>query len=216
MTVANQEAKNGIVAAIRSILVPPPPIARELALFPDRFSTLLLAYDKTDFVDFVNKLHMQGSTVFAPSNHAFSRLGRRANAFLFNTEPGLRYLRAILKYHIAPNATLYSDTLYDKTSSDSEEDHVDSQQAKHFDLGTLLGDAHLGIDIGKIWGLLTVRINGFVDVAVQDGVAKDGVIHVVDKVLLPPHKHGQEDDVNGEEISVDELKKRLDDFMERE
>lgn len=159
---------------------------------------------------------MEGSTVFAPSNHAFSRLGGRANAFLFNTKPGLRYLRAILKYHVAPNATLYSDTLYDKTSSASEENHLDAEQAKHFDLGTLLGTARVGVDIGKVWGFLAVRVNGFVNVAVQDGIAKDGVIHVVDKVLLPPYKHKEAGTRDDDEISVDELKQRLESFMKEE
>lgn len=214
------EAKNGIVAAINSILVPPPMVGRELSLFPDRFSTLLLAYDKTNFVDFIHKLHMSGSTVFAPSNHAFSRLGRRANAFLFNTEPGLHYLRAILKYHIVPNATVYSDTIYDKTSNDAEGAMaLDAKESKHFDLATLLDEAHLGVDIGKIWGFLTIRINGFVNVAIQDGIAKNGVIHVVDKVLLPPRKHGENgisDDDDNEDISVDDLKRRLEDYVNKE
>jgi uncharacterized surface protein with fasciclin (FAS1) repeats len=206
------ETKNGIVAAISDILLPPPMVGRELTLFPDRFSTLLLAYEKTDFVDFVHKLHMEGSTVFAPSNHAFSRLGARANAFLFNTQPGLRYLRAILKYHIAPNATLYSDNIYDKTGSTS----LEAQQTGHFDLGTLLGEAHLGVDIGKIWGFLTMKVNGFVRVTVQDGIARNGVIHVVDKVLLPPHrkKDGESNSRDSEDdISVDELQRRLDAYI---
>ncbi|KAI9149093.1 Fe-S cluster assembly protein dre2 [Paramyrothecium foliicola] len=218
------EAKNGIIAAVRNILVPPPWIGKELSLFPDRFSTLLLAYEKTDFSNYLHKLHTDGNTLFAPSNNAFSRLGPRANAFLFNSEPGLRYLRAILKYHIAPNATLYSDTFYDKTGDKSETTKldVDAKEAKHFDLPTLLENAHLGVDIGKSWGFLTVRVNGFTNVVVQDGVAKNGVVHVLSKVLLPPHKHHdhghktQEEDDDNEDISVEELKARLADYVEEE
>lgn len=218
------EAKNGIIAAVRNILVPPPFAGKEISLFPDRFSTLLLAWDKTKFGEFVHKVHTNGSTIFAPSNHAFSRLGPKANAFLFNTETGLRYLSAILKYHVAPNATLYSDTIYDKRGDQSEavELDVDAKEAKHFDLATLLDNAHLGVDIGKSWGFLTVRINGFTNVAIQDAVAKNGVIHVVSKVLLPPHKHhdhghkAEEEDDDNEDISVEELKARLADYVDDE
>lgn len=203
------ESKNGIVAAVRNILVPPPAVGRELSLFPDRFSTLLLAYDKTEFVKFVHGLKMNGSTVFAPSNNAFHRLGPKANAFLFNTEHGLDYLKAILKYHIAPNATLYSDTFYDKAGA--KEVDASGSQPQHFDLETLLKDARVGVDIGKFWGFITVRVNAFNKVVVQDGIAKNGVIHVVDKVLLPPHKRGdhKSSDDEDEEISVAELKERL-------
>jgi uncharacterized surface protein with fasciclin (FAS1) repeats len=227
------ETKNGYVAAINSILLPPPMVGRVLTLFPDRFSTLLLAYEKTDFVDFVHNVPLVGTTVFAPSNHAFSRLGPRANAFLFNTKTGLGYLKAILKYHIVPNATLYSDAIYDKRDEKKSEgsatlDFGDDasaetavQPSKHFDLGTLLDNAHLGVDVGKSWGFLTVRVNGFVNVAVQDGLAKNGVIHVVDKVLIPPHKHhggegSQSDQNDNEDISVDELKARLADWVDED
>jgi uncharacterized surface protein with fasciclin (FAS1) repeats len=225
------ETKNGYIAAVNSILLPPPIIGRVLTLFPDRFSTLLLAYEKTDFADVIRHTSFEGSTVFAPSNHAFSRLGSRANAFLFNTKTGLRYLSAILKYHIVPNATLYSDAIYDKrdesknkgtaTLDFDDAETETAQPSKHFDLGTLLDNAHLGVDIGKNWGFLTVRVNGFVNVAVQDGLAKNGVIHVVDKVLIPPHKHhdgkeSESDENDNEDISVDELKARLADWVDEE
>jgi hypothetical protein len=54
-------------------------IGRVISLFPAQFSTLLLAYDKTDFVKFVHNVKMNGSTVFAPSNSAWERLGPKAN-----------------------------------------------------------------------------------------------------------------------------------------
>lgn len=54
-------------------------IGRVISLFPAQFSTLLLAYDKTDFVKYVHHIKMNGSTVFAPSNKAWERLGPKAN-----------------------------------------------------------------------------------------------------------------------------------------
>ncbi|KAJ6437442.1 fasciclin domain-containing protein [Purpureocillium lavendulum] len=205
-----QEAKNGIIHAVNHILVPPPMAGRVITLFPSQFSTLLLAYEKTDFVKFIHGVKMTGSTVFAPSNGAFERLGPRANAFLFNTEKGLKYLKALLKYHIAPNATLYSDAFYDKTGSD---DKVDAAETEHYDLGTLLGKARVSVDIARLGGFSAIRINGFAHVSVRDGLAKNGVIQVVDKVLIPQHKHhkGHSDDVK--DIDVEDLVTRLEPYV---
>lgn len=49
--------------------------------------------------------------MFAPSNFAFQKLGPRLNAFLFSSY-GQKYLKALLKYHIVANQTLYSDAYY--------------------------------------------------------------------------------------------------------
>ncbi|KEY72997.1 hypothetical protein S7711_04661 [Stachybotrys chartarum IBT 7711] len=205
--------KNGLVHAIGDILVPPPFAGREISLFPQYFSTLLLAWEKTDFGKFVHGVKTTGTTVFAPSNEAFSRLGTRANAFLFNTETGLKYLNAILKYHVTANATLYSDAYYDHTS---DEDAVNSASGTHYELTTLLHDLHLGVDVGRVLGFLTLRVNGFSRVTVQDGIARNGVVHVVDKVLIPPHKHHshEEEVFETDDISVEELKERLDEYVE--
>lgn len=188
-------------------------IGRVLTLFPAEFSTLLLAYEKTDFVKYIHDIKMDGSTVFAPSNRAFAALGPRANAFLFNTEKGLKYLKALLKYHIAPDATLYSDAFYDKTG-DSE---ADASRREHYDLKSLLHEAHIGVDMAFFAGLTSIKVNGFVNVRVRDAPGKNGVIHVVDKVLIPPckHKHHHEADLGVfDEVSVEELMERLEPYIE--
>ncbi|KAI6782655.1 Stabilin-like protein [Emericellopsis cladophorae] len=204
-------AKNGVVHGIRSILVPPPMIGRILTLFPGEFSTLLLAYEKTEFVKFIHGVKMVGSTVFAPSNRAFSSLGPRVNAFLFNTETGLKYLKALLKYHIVANVTLYTDAVYDKTDGEAKE-----QSREHFDLKTLLGDAHIGVDTATFAGFTVIKVNGFANVVRRDAPGKNGVIHVLDKVLIPPRKHGEESlfEEIFEELTVEDLMERLDEFVE--
>ncbi|UNI24956.1 hypothetical protein JDV02_010670 [Purpureocillium takamizusanense] len=207
---ANIEAKNGIIHAVNHILVPPPMVGRVISLFPSHFSTLLLAYEKTDFVKFIHGVKMTGSTVFAPSNDAFQRLGPRANAFLFNTEKGLKYLKALLKYHIAPNATLYSDAFYDKTDKHEKVDNAGGRE--HYDLGTLLGEARISVDIARLGGFSAIRVNGFAHVSVRDGLAKNGVIQVLDKVLIPQHKHeGHDDDVS--DIAIEDLVQRLEPYV---
>ncbi|PHH84065.1 hypothetical protein CDD83_2554 [Cordyceps sp. RAO-2017] len=208
---ANIEASNGIIHAVNHVLVPPFMVGRLLTLFPSRFSTLLLAYEKTDFVDFIHKVSLVGSTVFAPSNDAFGRLGARANAFLFNTQTGHKYLRALLKYHVSPNATLYSDAYYDKTDGGSGAGGRGLRR-EHYDLPTLLGDARVAVDKVKLGPFSVVRVNGFAHVAVRDAVAKNGVIQVLDQVLVPPCKHRKRsgaDDKAGGEMEVEELKERL-------
>jgi uncharacterized surface protein with fasciclin (FAS1) repeats len=195
-------AANGVIHGVDSILVPPPMIGRLISLFPAEFSTLLLAYIKTDFVKFIHNVKMAGSTVFAPSNAAFVRLGPRVNAFLFNTDRGLKYLDAILKYHIVPNATLYSDAFYDGRGQE-----VEGLETEHYDFETLLKDAHVGVDVVTLASFTTIRVNGFSYVTIKDGLGKNGVVQVIDKVLIPPHKKGEHD--GDEDMEVEELIERL-------
>lgn len=210
----NVGARNGVVHAVNRLLAPPVMVGRELNLLPGQFSTLLLAYQKTHFVDFIHNVRMNGSTFFAPDNGAFARLGPRVNAFLFNTEKGLGYLRALLKYQIVANATLYSDAFYREDSGGKE---VFTEEREHFDLTTLLGDLPVSVDIVRFAGFIRVTVNGNVHVVVQDAVAKNGVIQVVNKLPIPPHKHhkGAWEQEEGE-IEVDELKERLEDYLEKD
>ena len=60
---------------------------------------------------------------------------------------------------------------------------------------------------------ITIKINGFNSVAVQDGIAKDGVIHVVSSVLIPPKTPGGSQSAD-EEMTVDEFKDRFDTYVE--
>jgi uncharacterized surface protein with fasciclin (FAS1) repeats len=193
--------------------VPPPFIGRELSLFPNTFSTLLLAYEKTDFVKFIHGLKTEGSTVFAPTNRAFAKLGPHANAFLFNTEKGLGYLKALLKYQIVANATLYSDAYYD---NHGKKDLLETQDVQHFDLTTLLHDLPIRVDIKRWGGWVRFWVNGFNRVVVRDGVARNGVLHVVEKLPIPPHKHHSAADDEDGEIAVEDLIERLAAYVDEE
>jgi uncharacterized surface protein with fasciclin (FAS1) repeats len=211
-----------VIHAVKSLLVPPPFVGRELSLFPGKFSTLLLAYDKTNFTSFIHSQVLNGSTVFAPTNRAFQKLGPGANAFLFNSETGLKYLKAILKYHIVANETMYSDAYYSSAAADDSElpeaqDDV-GRGHYHLDLPTLLGDKRIAVDISRWAGFIRVKINGYIPITVQDAIAKNGVIHVPSSVLIPPHKHeeGGEESLDDGEISVEELKQRLAPYVEED
>ncbi|OTB15358.1 hypothetical protein K445DRAFT_376280 [Daldinia sp. EC12] len=261
---ANLYTKNGVVHGVDNILVPPPPAKTLISLFPTKFSTLELAAEKTglkhhddddddDDDDKHHHHHLTGLTFFAPTNTAFQRLGPAANAFLFNTEKGLHYLRALLAYHIVANETLYSDAYYgpkaagfapsldlayrhpsptstsdtlDPKIGEEEKEEVGAKGAKHYhlDLPSLLGDAHLAVDITRWYGFITIKVNGRVPVSIQDGLARNGVLQVVDHILIPPHNHKKggapttaaagawDGEVDGE-ISVEELVERLEPYV---
>jgi uncharacterized surface protein with fasciclin (FAS1) repeats len=165
---------------------------------------------KTGLGKELHGLNTIGGTLFAPTNWAFEKLGPGANAFLFNTEKGLGYLKALLKYHIVVNETLYSDAYYGRDGGSN----VDTETSQyHIDLPTLLEEKSLSIDIARWAGFITFKINGFTQVSIQDGIAQDGVIQVVSSVLIPPHEHHGAY-VDGEEIEVEELIERLEPFLD--
>jgi hypothetical protein len=84
------------------------------------------------------------------------------------------------------------------------------------DLPTLLEDRYLSIDVARYGRLIEIKINAFTRVAIADGVAKDGVIHVLSSVLIPPKKIGGVlVQYNGEELTEEDLIERLEPFVER-
>ena len=201
---------NGVIHGIDTPLFNPPSAIDIIDLFPAGFSTLELALSKTGLLDKLNTTDHAGGTLFAPNNDAFAKLGPKATAFLFS-KYGLKYLKALLEYHVVPDNTLYSDAYY---RASSEEEHNTRTGLIHVDLPTLLDDRSLSIDIARWGGFIEIKINGFNRVAVQDVVAEDGVIHVLTNVIIPPKKLGGEEVYwEGEELSVEDLKERLEPFV---
>ena len=206
---------NGVVHGVDSILVPPPSVAAIIDLLPGEFSTLELALGKTGLYEKMNGTEYphEGGTLFAPSNFAFRKLGPKLNAFLFS-KYGLKYLKAILEYHIVVNRTLYTDAFYD-SSKGEDESSTARPPYYHYDLPTLFDGKSLAVDVTRYGPFVQIRINGFSRVTIHDGVASDGVIQVVSDVLIPPKNgaKGEEAFWHGEEMSVDELKERLQPFV---
>ncbi|KAF2199654.1 FAS1 domain-containing protein [Delitschia confertaspora ATCC 74209] len=206
---------NGVIHGVDHILVPPPRVVDIIDLLPGEFSTLELALGKTGLLQKMNetKYPHTGGTFFAPSNWAFKKLGPKINAFLFS-KYGQKYLKALLEYHIVVNQTLYSDAFFDGKDEESE---TGRPPYYHLDLPTVLYGKPLAVDVVCHGPFVFIRINGFSKVTIHDGVAKDGVIQVVSDVLIPPKKMGSElVHWKGEELSVEELKERLDPIVENE
>ncbi|BCS18403.1 uncharacterized protein APUU_11231A [Aspergillus puulaauensis] len=229
---ADITASNGLVHALDSILLPPPPALHLLTILPTKFSTLNQALHQTSLAGHLNTTTQKsghGFTLFAPSNTAFQRLGLSVNAFLFSP-PGLPYLKALIKYHIVPGRTLYSDVLYTSGGEikpfglglglGSSQSANANNVGTHLDLPTLLGEHKIAVDLTHLGPYVSFKLNGWRRVGFADVLSKDGVIHVLDRVLIPPRRLegdavllGEEGD-GDDEVEIEELVERLGPWVE--
>jgi uncharacterized surface protein with fasciclin (FAS1) repeats len=185
----------------------------------------LLGLEKTGLHETLKSAKHVGGTFFAPTNLAFKLLGPRINAFLFS-KIGVKYLGALLKYHIVPDHTLYSTAYYDGTKTAelfAKNGTGKRPRAHHVDLPTLLTNKTVGVDLTRRGPFVIMRVNKFSFVRFQDGLASDGVIQAVTRLVIPPRprkKPGAEgpealDFWTGQgEMTVEELVERLNPFIE--
>ncbi len=171
VTAVDIEASNGILHVIDSLLVPPADEMAEeeaagtivdVAASTEGFATLVAAVQAAGLVDTLNG---EGPfTVFAPTDDAFAAaleaLGITAEDLLADTET----LTSILTYHVVagevPSSTVVT---------------LDGQAVE-----TVNGAS---VTIGVDGDAVTVNEANVVAVDVE---ASNGVIHVIDSVLLPP------------------------------
>ena len=132
------------------------PSIAEIAVEDGRFTTLVAALDAADLVE---TLSNDGPfTVFAPTDDAFAKLPEGTVESLLNDIPTLQ---SILLYHVVSGKVMAEDVV-----------EVDSAP-------TLNGqDVMVKVDMGKVY------INDS-QVIITDIEASNGVIHVVDTVILP-------------------------------
>ena len=131
----------------------------ELAVETDILSTLVAAVKAGDLVDVLNG---DGPfTVFAPTNEAFAALPAGTLESLLKPE-NKDQLVAILTYHVIPSKVMSTDL-----SDGLKAETVNGSKIK------------VGINDG------TVKING-AKVIAADIQASNGVVHVIDQVILPP------------------------------
>ncbi|UCE68407.1 MAG: fasciclin domain-containing protein [Flavobacteriaceae bacterium] len=160
---------NGIIHAVDAVIDLPTVVT--FAAADPNFSTLVTALtDLTPGTDFVNILsRTEGSnadginpdfTVFAPTNDAFAEL---------DAIPGETTLTQILLHHVVGEANLDSSAL-------NEGDNVAS---------TLQGDNITVTVIGSPVLVTDGAGNEDIGIIATDVQAENGVIHVIDKVMLP-------------------------------
>ncbi len=162
-------AENGVIHVIDAVLLPPateptpeptPPLQTiaEIAVGNENFSTLVAALSAAKLVD---ALKGEGPfTVFAPTNAAFEALPAGTVDNLLKDPEG--QLKNILLYHVVGAKATAEDVI-------------------KLDKVTTLLDKDVTIEIkdGK------VILNGTVMVTSTDILASNGVIHVIDTILLP-------------------------------
>ena len=134
----------------------------EVAVSDERFSILVDAVVKAELVDALNA---EGPyTVFAPTDDAFKALFKELGVSGIN-DLTKDQLTPILLYHVVNGKVMAKDV---KTGT----------------VPTLNDKASLEVEASK----KGVMINGSSNVIITDVAASNGVIHVIDKVLVPNSK----------------------------
>lgn len=221
---------NGLVHLMDQVLSPRPTIGAFLAaLPPSDFDLFQSAVKQSEAVkNILEDESRRGGTIFVPTNEAFRKLPEDVHTFLFSDE-GAISLQALLRYHVVSNQSLYSNRLYDQNSApehfiqlpEATPDHTiptTETQAdrlwrvlkgvRRFSLPMCLDGQHLTVAVTRCGGLISMKVNGIANVTVQDGLASDGVCHVVDTVLFPPLKTENPEEVQPV-LSVEDVKLRL-------
>jgi uncharacterized surface protein with fasciclin (FAS1) repeats len=169
---ADVDASNGVIHIIDDVLLPPSQNIAQIAIGNPNFSTLVAALVKTDLAGVFT-----GSgdfTVFAPTNDAFSKLpapfNNAANIGAISDPAQIAALANILKYHVSGSRYFCWD--------------LGILQP----IGTLAAAPNnqlvgvLGLNNGWIKGRSN---NRFSRIAPGNLLATNGVINVIDQVLLP-------------------------------
>ncbi len=157
------ETSNGVIHVIDAVLLPPTEESNtivDVAVADGRFTTLVAAVEAAGLVE---TLSGEGPfTVFAPTDDAFAALpaGTVENLLLPENKQALT---DILLYHVVSGKVMAADVV-NLTSAT-----------------TVLGkDLTITVKDGKVF------LNDTVEVIITDVEASNGVIHVIDAVLLPP------------------------------
>ena len=130
----------------------------EVAVANSDFSTLVAAVKAADLVE---TLSGDGPfTVFAPTNDAFAKLPKETLADLLKPE-NKKKLAAILTYHVVPGKVMAKDVVQLKNAKTAQGSNI-----------------KITVEEG------TVMINN-AKVVKTDIPCKNGVIHVIDTVILP-------------------------------
>jgi len=156
------ETSNGVIHVIDSVLLPPAEKADivDTAVADGRFKTLATALTAAGLID---TLKGEGPfTVFAPTDDAFAKLPAGTVETLLKPE-NKQALTDILLYHVVSGKVMAADVV------------------KLTSAPTVLGkDVTITVKDGKVF------INDTIQVIITDIETSNGVIHVIDAVLLPP------------------------------
>jgi len=166
VTAPDMEASNGVIHGVDAVITVPNIVTFATA-HPD-LSSLVAALTREDLsADFVSTLSSEGPfTVFAPTNKAFQKLLNSNDKWNALADIPAETLETVLSYHVSAAGNVRSTDL----SQDMEVPTV-AEAALSVDLS---GDAP------KIVGG-----SQSATVVIADIQSSNGVIHVIDQVLLP-------------------------------
>jgi len=154
------EAANGVIHVIDAVIQPESRDIVDIAVEDGRFTTLVAAVEAAGLVD---TLKSEGPfTVFAPTDAAFAALPEGTVESLLADTPALT---SVLLYHVVPGKVMAAEAI-----------GFDGQS-----VGTALEgqSVDINVDMGNVY------LNENVKVIITDVETSNGVIHVIDAVLLP-------------------------------
>jgi len=170
------KASNGVVHLIDAVLLPADKnvVQTAIASAPEFTSLVAALQFASDNNDLVTTLSGAGSfTVFAPTNAAFDALARELTGTTTATGPSLlvpanrALLRSVLTYHVVAARALKADISFNAP--------ITTVQGKTFVIQATT--AGVAITDGR---------NRVSNIVATDVLNSNGVIHVIDKVILPP------------------------------
>lgn len=166
VTTPNITADNGVIHEVNAVIGLPTVVTHATA--NSNFSTLVTALTRNDQPDFVGILSGTTNspfTVFAPNNTAFANLLTELNATSLN-DIDQATLENTLKYHVVAGGNVLSTDLTNNMS-------VSTFQGQNFTIGLTGGPK------------ITDAQNRISNIVATDVQCANGVIHVIDKVILP-------------------------------
>ena len=177
VVIPDVKASNGVIHAIDAVIVPPslsqaPAPTQsivEIAAGNPNFSTLVSLVQKAGLVQAISA--PGPFTVFAPTNAAFEKLAQTAPATYAAVLADPKLLVKVLTYHVVPGDIMSTQAI---------------AVAKQGGSVNALEGEPIGLSLKD--GKLT--LNGNSTVVTADILATNGVIHVIDTVIVPPSLAG--------------------------
>jgi len=179
VVIPDVKASNGIIHAIDAVIVPPSLVKApapaptksivEIAAGNPDFSTLVSLVQKAGLVQAISAAGP--FTVFAPTNEAFDKLAKTAPATYQAVLADPTLLSKVLTYHVVAGSIKSGQAI--------------AVAKQNGTVNALEGEAiSLSIKDGKL------TLNGISTVVTPDVLATNGVIHVIDTVIVPPSLAG--------------------------
>merc|ERR1712100_1009148 len=172
VTAADNDATNGVVHIIDRVLIPKPPSpppappapkpTKDIVALAESVKDLSTLVTALKAGKLVTTLQSKGPfTVFAPTNEAFAHLNPAVLKYLLEPEH-IKELDAVLEYHVVEGAAVFSKDL----KQEQEFQTVEGREIEVEKYGT------------------HVRINKYAHVTAADNAATNGVVHIIDRVLV--------------------------------